>query len=168
MHFLFLYISSDVLFLFTTWNDLFCRCVCDVSICWQMFNFVFLSLECWFQFYSRIFRTHFASVFFSWPGLDGFVQHRLGPRDFRFRVSHQSHTLAKGRVEQAEVIPPDIQKTMTDDAGHSAQVFPKSWKVFGRCQGHSHGRSVLSFRSLRLVPTCVSGPPSLNTCPKQN
>ena len=29
---------------------------------WQMFNFVFLSVKRWFQFNSRIVRTHFASV----------------------------------------------------------------------------------------------------------
>ena len=32
---------EDVLVLSKTWNDLFCSCVDDVSICWQMFNFVF-------------------------------------------------------------------------------------------------------------------------------
>ena len=48
----------DVLVLSTTWNDLFCRCVDDVSKWWQMFNFVFL----WFQFNSRIHRTHFSSI----------------------------------------------------------------------------------------------------------
>ena len=46
-----------------TWNDLFCSCVDDVTIWWQMFNFVFLSLKRWFKFNSRIVRTHFASVF---------------------------------------------------------------------------------------------------------
>ena len=34
----------------------------DVSICWQMFNFVLSSQKRWFQFNSRIVRTHFASV----------------------------------------------------------------------------------------------------------
>ena len=53
---------ADVLVLSTTWNDLFCSCVDDVSVCWQMFNFVFLPLKRWFQFNSRIVRTHFASV----------------------------------------------------------------------------------------------------------
>ena len=53
----------DVLFLSTTWNDLFCSCVDDVSIWWQMFNFVFLICsKRWFQFNSRIFRTHFSSI----------------------------------------------------------------------------------------------------------
>jgi len=36
---------EDVLVLSTTWNDLFCSCVDDVSIWWQMFNFVFLCPE---------------------------------------------------------------------------------------------------------------------------
>ena len=53
---------ADVLVLSTTWNDLFCSCVDDVSIWWQMFNFVFLSLKRWFQLNSRIVRTYFASV----------------------------------------------------------------------------------------------------------
>ena len=53
---------ADVLVLSTTWNDLFCSCVNDVTIWWQMFNFVFLSLKRWFQFNSRIVGTHFATV----------------------------------------------------------------------------------------------------------
>ena len=52
---------EDVLVLSTTWNDLFCSCVDDVSIWWQMFNFVFLCPKRWFQFNSRIVRTHFSS-----------------------------------------------------------------------------------------------------------
>ena len=61
-HFSFFGRFVDVLVLSTKWNDLFCSCVDDVSIWWQMFNFVFLSLKRWFQFDSRTFRTHFASV----------------------------------------------------------------------------------------------------------
>ena len=53
---------ADVLVLSTTWNDVFCSCVDDVSIWWQKFNFVFLSLKRWFQFNSRIVRTYLASV----------------------------------------------------------------------------------------------------------
>ena len=53
---------ADVLVLSTTWNDLFCSCVDDVSIWWQMFNFVFLCPKRWFQFNSRIVRTHFSSI----------------------------------------------------------------------------------------------------------
>ena len=50
-------------FISTTWNhDLFCSCVDDVSILWQMFNFVFLCPKRWFQFNSRIVRTHFSSI----------------------------------------------------------------------------------------------------------
>ena len=52
---------EDVLVLSTTWNDLFCSCVDDMSIWWQMFNFVFLCPKRWFQFNSRIIRTHFSS-----------------------------------------------------------------------------------------------------------
>ena len=52
----------DVLVLSTTWNDLFCCCVDDVSIWWQMFNFVFLCPKRWFQFNSRIVRTQFSSL----------------------------------------------------------------------------------------------------------
>ena len=50
----------DVLVLSTTWNDLFCGCLVDVSIWWHMFNFVLLSQKCWFKFNCRIVRTHFA------------------------------------------------------------------------------------------------------------
>ena len=53
---------EDVLVLSTTWNDLFCSCVDDVSIWWQMFNFVFLCSKRWFQFNSRIVRTHFSRI----------------------------------------------------------------------------------------------------------
>ena len=53
---------ADVLVLSTTWNILFYSCVDDLSISWQMFNFVFLFLKRWFQFNSRIVRTNFASV----------------------------------------------------------------------------------------------------------
>ena len=52
---------EDVLVLCTTWNDLFCRCVDDVSRWWQMFNFVFLCPKRWLQFNSRIGRTQFSS-----------------------------------------------------------------------------------------------------------
>ena len=52
---------EDVLVLSTTWNDLFCSCVDDVSIWWQLFNFVFIFPKRWFQFNSRIVRTHFSS-----------------------------------------------------------------------------------------------------------
>jgi len=53
---------ADVLVLSTTWNDLFCSCVDDVSIWWHMFNFILLCPKCWFQFNSRIVRTHFSSI----------------------------------------------------------------------------------------------------------
>ena len=52
---------KDVLVLSTPWNDLFCSCVDDVSIWWQMLIFVFLCPKRWFQFNSRIVRTHFSS-----------------------------------------------------------------------------------------------------------
>ena len=52
---------EHVLVLSTTWNDLFFSCVDDMSISWQMFNFVLLSQKRWFQFNSRIVRTHFSS-----------------------------------------------------------------------------------------------------------
>ena len=54
---------EDVLVLSTTWNDLFCSCLDDVSIWWQMFNFVFLLCpKRLFQFNSRKVRTHFLSI----------------------------------------------------------------------------------------------------------
>ena len=53
---------EDVLVLSMTWNDLFCSCVDDVSTWWQMFNFVYLCPTRWFQFNSRIVRTHFSSI----------------------------------------------------------------------------------------------------------
>ena len=52
----------DVLVVSTTWNDLFCRCVDDVSIWWQMLNFVFLCPKRWFEFNFRIVRTQFSSI----------------------------------------------------------------------------------------------------------
>ena len=60
--FFFFWHFEDVLVLSTTWNDLFCRYVDNVSIWWQIFNFVLLSQKRWFQFNSRIARTHFSSV----------------------------------------------------------------------------------------------------------
>ena len=59
--FFFFWHFEDVLVLSTTWNDLFCSCLDDVST-WHMFNFVLLSQKRWFQFHSKIVRTHFASV----------------------------------------------------------------------------------------------------------
>ena len=53
---------EDILVLSTTWNYLLCSCVDDVSILWQMFNFVFLWPQCWFQLNSGIVRTHFSSI----------------------------------------------------------------------------------------------------------
>ena len=53
---------ADVLVLSTTWNHLFCSCVDDVSIWWQMFKFVLLCPKSWFQFNSRIVKTHFSSM----------------------------------------------------------------------------------------------------------
>ena len=53
---------EDVLVLSTTWNDLFCSCVDDASIWRQMLIFVFSCPKRWFQFNSRIFRTHFSSI----------------------------------------------------------------------------------------------------------
>ena len=52
----------DVVVLSTTWNDLFYWCVDNVSLWWQMFNFVFSCPMRWFQFDSRIVRTHFSSI----------------------------------------------------------------------------------------------------------
>ena len=45
-----------------TYLQLCLSCVDDVSIWWQIFNFVFLCVKCWFRFNSRIVRTHFSSV----------------------------------------------------------------------------------------------------------
>ena len=53
---------EDVLVLSTTWNDLFCSCVDDVSIWWQMLDFVLLCPKCSFQFNSRIVRTQFSWI----------------------------------------------------------------------------------------------------------
>ena len=53
---------EDVLVLSTTWNDLFCSCVDDVSTWWQLFSFVFLCPKRWFQFNSWIVGTHFSSI----------------------------------------------------------------------------------------------------------
>ena len=55
---------KEVLVLSTTWNNLFCSCVDDVSIWRQIFSFVFLcpTAKRWFQFNFRIVRTHFSSI----------------------------------------------------------------------------------------------------------
>ena len=53
---------EDVLVLPTTWNDLFCSCVDDFSIWWQIFNVVFLFLKRWFQMHSRMVRKHFSRI----------------------------------------------------------------------------------------------------------
>ena len=53
---------DDVVVLSTTWNDLFFSCVDDMSIWSQMFNFVFLCPKRWFQFNSRMVRTHFSRI----------------------------------------------------------------------------------------------------------
>ena len=53
---------EDFLVLSTTSNDLFCSCVDDVCIWWQMLIFVFLCPKRWFQFNSRIVRTNFSSI----------------------------------------------------------------------------------------------------------
>ena len=54
---------EDALVLSTTWNDLFCSCVDDVSIWSQMLIFVFLCPKPrWFQFNFRIIRTQFSSI----------------------------------------------------------------------------------------------------------
>ena len=53
---------EDVFVLSTTWNDLFCNCVDDVSIWWQMFYFLFLCPKRWLQFNSRIVKAHFSGI----------------------------------------------------------------------------------------------------------
>ena len=53
---------ENILVLSTTWNDLFCSCVDDMRIWWQMFNFVLLCPKRWLQFNSRTVRTHFSSI----------------------------------------------------------------------------------------------------------
>mgnify|MGYP006964521911 CR=1 FL=1 len=61
--FFFFWHFEDVLVLSTTWNDLFCSCVDDESICFVLSHyFVLLPQKRWFQFNSRIVRTHFASA----------------------------------------------------------------------------------------------------------
>ena len=52
---------EDVLVLSKTRNDLFCSCVDDVSIWWQIFNFVFLYVPSAGS-NSRILRTHFSYI----------------------------------------------------------------------------------------------------------
>ena len=59
--FTFWYFEDDLV-LSTTRNDLFCSCVEDVSIWWQMLIFVFLCPKRWFIFNPRIVRTNFSSI----------------------------------------------------------------------------------------------------------
>ena len=57
------WLFEDVLVLSTTWNDLFCRCVDNVSTWWQMFNFFFFYVpSAGSKFNSRIVRTHSSSI----------------------------------------------------------------------------------------------------------
>ena len=85
----------DVLVLFTTWNDLFCRCVDDVSIWWQMFNVVFLCPKRWFQFNSRIVRTHFSSMMK--PKFESLVSQLQKPKrtklDFLWELNYSAKSL---------------------------------------------------------------------------
>ena len=53
---------EDFLVHSTSWNHLFCSCVDDASIRWQMCNFVFSCPKRSFQFNSRMVRTHFSSI----------------------------------------------------------------------------------------------------------
>ena len=66
LHALHVHFSSfDILktFSFFLRREMTCFAVVDdVSIWWQMFNFVFLSPKCWFQFNSRIVTTHFSNI----------------------------------------------------------------------------------------------------------
>ena len=52
---------TAVFVLSTTWNDLFCSCVGDMSIWWQIFNIFLLSPNRWYKFISRIF-SYFANI----------------------------------------------------------------------------------------------------------
>ena len=53
---------AAVLVLCTTWNDLFCSFVDDVTTILQIFNFFLLPPDRWYQFNYRILRTHFPSI----------------------------------------------------------------------------------------------------------
>ena len=86
---------ADVLVLSTTWNDMFYSCVDDVSIWWQMFNFILLCSKCWFQFNSRIVWTHFSGIMSlnNWKMIAETRSHifRLRFRFRRRRVCLSSH-----------------------------------------------------------------------------
>ena len=62
MHFSFFDVLEDVLVFSSTWNELFWSCVDDVSTWWQMLIFLFLCPKRWFQFNSRVVKTHFSSI----------------------------------------------------------------------------------------------------------
>ena len=46
-------------FSFFLGREMICSCVDDVSISWQMLIFIFWCPKCWFQFNSRVVKTHF-------------------------------------------------------------------------------------------------------------
>ena len=96
---------EHVLVLSTTWNDLFCSCVDDVSLWWQLFNFVFLCLKRWFQLNFWIVRTHFTSIMSlnNWKMIAEMRSHifRWGSRFRRRRVCLSSLLLS----QRAQWIP---------------------------------------------------------------
>ena len=92
---------EDVLVISTTWNNRFCWCVDDVSIWWQMFNFVFICPKRWLQFNSRIVRTHSSSIMTlnNWKMIAETRSYifRWGSR-FRWRRVCLSSLLSDGRL----------------------------------------------------------------------
>ena len=103
--FLVLWLLEEVPVLSTTWNDLFCSCVDDVSICWHMLNFVFLCPKRWFQFNSSIVGTRFSSIMTlsNWEMI-------AEPRSyiFRWRSRFRRH-----RVCWSSLVSTGVTKTVT-------------------------------------------------------
>ena len=103
--FFFFWHFEDVLVLSRTWNDLFCSCVDDVSIWWQLLNFVFLCLKRWFQFNSWIVRTHFSTIMSlnNWKMITETRSHIFRWRSrFRRRRVCLSSLFSKNNIERAQ------------------------------------------------------------------
>ena len=103
---------ADVLDLSTTWNDLFCSYVGDLSIWWQILIFVFLCPKRWFQFNSRIIRIHFSNIMTflnSWKIIAETRSYIFRWRSrFRWRRVCLSFQLA--RHKQGSKIPPSLAR----------------------------------------------------------
>ena len=117
---------ADVLVLSSTWNDLYYSCVDIVSIWWQMFNFILVSLRRWFQFNSRIVRTHFASVMTL-----NYRETVARTRSYIFRVTlSQSSTSSLPKLSS---FAPSLSQSVSTINSRGLQLYPNLNDSFRRC-----------------------------------